>query len=330
MWTFYSALLWTFIIGPDTIPNPRPGLRCQLSQITAFAHTPVATQTIYAATAEAGLLRSDRSGEPGSWLKVAPTITASPALSNLHSVAVSPNDVNRVFVATKGSNGVYRSSNGGLTWQQLDVPGTCTTAGLDSLPTGMDVRLLMTTDTQLFAATDTDGLRPSAKDGIYMSLDGGNCWKRIDDAKTYYVYHILVAVPGQPDQLLTTTQDKTLPSSMDSYALWLVRLASGRDVKPLHISELSPKTIYIEPDKPPRWYAITVDGVAVRGVLDGSGYVETLPTLRYCWTTSWDSFCFVAMVPQSMTSNAPLMLARDRLYKLGTVPWYNTIFPQSP
>ena len=127
-------------------------------------------------------------------------------------VIVDPNNSNRVFVAAEGSyftpnpeRGVYRSDDGGATWENVLFVSDSTGV--------IDIILDPMNPNRLIAATWERVRRPGGShlygpsSGLYKSLDGGDSWTYIDptsvglpNAQTQNVGRIGIALcASQPD-----------------------------------------------------------------------------------------------------------------------------------
>ena len=123
---------------------------------------------------------------------------------------VDPHDPNTIWIGTQFSGHIYRSSDGGYTWNQMDN-------GIDPHP-GHSFRGFTvdprSSDT-VYAAAEVDafifrdaGTRPDARDGtqggrIYKTTDGGQNWMLIweGDALARYIW----IDPTNPDVLYVST-----------------------------------------------------------------------------------------------------------------------------
>ncbi|MHC4498263.1 MAG: WD40/YVTN/BNR-like repeat-containing protein, partial [Planctomycetota bacterium] len=100
--------------GPDNIGG----------RITAIGVHPSSPEVVYAGAADGGILKSTDGGS--SWQHV---FDATGTLS-IGAIAVDPNDANTIWVGTGESNtsgdsypgdGIYRSTNGGSTWDHMGL-----------------------------------------------------------------------------------------------------------------------------------------------------------------------------------------------------------------
>ena len=158
--------------------------------IGAIAVAPSEPQTLYVGSGE-GLQRPDlsvgdgmyRSADGGrSWRHLGLRDG-----QQIPAIIVDPHDANRVFVAVLGhpygpnqERGVYRSTDGGETWQQVLFTDENTgAADLAFDPASPQVVFAV-----LWAARQApweigSSLTLSASNGLYKSTDGGTTWRRV-------------------------------------------------------------------------------------------------------------------------------------------------------
>jgi photosystem II stability/assembly factor-like uncharacterized protein len=105
-------------------------------------------------------------------------------------IVVHPSDPQTVYVAAGGSlftpggeRGIYRTTNGGRSWQRILAPATPFSGGADL---AMDPR----NPKRLFAAMWDHRREPDVRtyggvgSGLWRSDDGGNTWKRLENVLT--------------------------------------------------------------------------------------------------------------------------------------------------
>ncbi|MFD7158870.1 WD40/YVTN/BNR-like repeat-containing protein [Kribbella sp. NPDC059898] len=102
-------------------------------------------------------------------------------------IAVDPKNPRRIFAAASGSpykpvsqRGLYRSEDGGHSWQQVLAPPNDTTGAVDVVidPTNPQRMLAALWDHHRTAAVRTYG---GVGSGLFRSDDGGTTWKRLDN-----------------------------------------------------------------------------------------------------------------------------------------------------
>ncbi|MGE5829824.1 MAG: WD40/YVTN/BNR-like repeat-containing protein [Micromonosporaceae bacterium] len=149
-----------------------------------------ATGVLYAGTGESnpgggsvtfpgnGIYRSTDNG--ATWANLGLSGT-----ERIGRIAIDPTNTNRLFVAAAGSlfvpggsRGLYRTTDGGTTWQ-LVLAGTTATTG------AIDVALDPSNPNRIYAAMWDHQRFPNGRvfggvgSGIYRSTDGGNTWTRL-------------------------------------------------------------------------------------------------------------------------------------------------------
>jgi photosystem II stability/assembly factor-like uncharacterized protein len=317
--------LWRSTDGGDewqdvSVPALRfdhPGSGPVLAAITGFASgRPDAPDRIYATTTDVGLLRSTDAGE--QWTRVA---TDSLPVE-LWSVATLPTDPHLVFVAGERA-GLYRSGDGGDQFQRLDGEATCPGgAGEGSaLPESLTVGTMLATADAVYVGTDSDSASTPAA-GLYASRDGGDCWQKVEDAQGRYGYLALAAIPGVSDQLLMLTFDSAHLQGEPCHHLWQFQAGQGR-IRKLWSTKRAARTLYVSSENPARWYTITDLGAVFCGPVDQAEDWERLPVVTRC---IFPPTCDTDMAADA-DGAAPLVLAADRVYRLGTVPWYRRLWP---
>src|SRR6266540_1715949 len=148
-------------------------------RVTDLAVDPTRTDTVYAGAATGGVWKSVDAGRTfvSAWnAALAPSIGA---------LAIAPTNANRTFAAAAGSlfvpggpRGLYRTTNGGATWQLVLAGSTATTGAID-------VAIDPATPSRVYAAMWDHQRRPEGRiyggtgSGIYRSTDGGTTWTRL-------------------------------------------------------------------------------------------------------------------------------------------------------
>ena len=107
--------------------------------------------------------------------------------SAIGRIAVDPSNSNRVFVAAAGhiarsaaQRGLYRTEDGGKTWEQVIVPTTPMTGGndVDINPANPNIVYASMWDHKRTNGTRTYG---GIGSGLFRSKDGGDTWERLEN-----------------------------------------------------------------------------------------------------------------------------------------------------
>ncbi|HVG20849.1 MAG TPA: hypothetical protein VNI02_17510, partial [Blastocatellia bacterium] len=131
---------------------------------------------VYAATGSGGLWKTTNGGV--TWK---PIFERQNTLS-IGDIALEPNNPDVIWVGTGESNvrnsvsfgdGVYKSNDGGKTWQHLGLKDTSTISRVVIHPTNPDVA---------YVAAVGHAFGPNEERGVFMTTDGGKTWQ-----KTLYI-----------------------------------------------------------------------------------------------------------------------------------------------
>jgi len=128
---------------------------------------------LYTAAASGGVWKTTNDGD--SW----ECVFENEISTSVGDIAVAPSDKNIVWVGTGESNifrsshagcGIYKSTDGGNTWQHLGLENTGTIARIVVHPTDPDV---------VYVAASGNEWTPNSERGVYKTTDGGSSWKMI-------------------------------------------------------------------------------------------------------------------------------------------------------
>src|ERR1041384_2361456 len=151
--------------GPDNIGGRITDVEMHASSL----------QTIYLCAASGGIFKSTNGGT--SWL---PIFDAQPTLS-IGDLAIAPSDANTLYAGTGEANagggsvtydgmGVYKSDNGGSTWNYVGLDSTRNTGRIAIHPFNKDI---------VYTAAMGDLFGNSNERGIYKTSDGGTTWQQV-------------------------------------------------------------------------------------------------------------------------------------------------------
>lgn len=140
----------------------------------AVAHPPGQPETMYVGTASGGVFKSSNQGV--SWV---PVFDHSGGMMSIGAVAVAPSNPSIVWVGTgevdnrqssSWGNGIYKSLDGGATWQSMGLENTRHIAKILIDPTNPDV---------VYVAALGHLWGPNPDRGVYKTTDGGRTWKKV-------------------------------------------------------------------------------------------------------------------------------------------------------
>ncbi|HET9096953.1 MAG TPA: hypothetical protein VFN37_09845, partial [Candidatus Baltobacteraceae bacterium] len=257
-----------------------------VSSIGAIAVAPSDANLVYIGTGEPNL-RNDVAFGEGMWKSADAGKTwqhvgldASGAVSR---IVVDPADPNRVFAAVLGDvykasteRGIYRTLNGGKTWQRVLYT--------DDRTGGSSVAIDPADPKHLIAGMWEGWRTPyhlnsgGPSDGVYESHDGGDHWTRLrgDGLPAGTTGRIAIAfAPSNPARIyaLIESEQGTLWRSDDHGATWkLVNKSHGIDQRPFYFTSLA-----VDPKDENHVYFMSVqmwqstDGGATAKALHGTG-----------------------------------------------------------
>jgi photosystem II stability/assembly factor-like uncharacterized protein len=159
--------------------------------------------TIYAATATGGLWKTENDGT--TW---EPIWDRGPTAS-IGDVTLAPSDQNIVWIGTGEANifrssnagiGVYKSLDGGKTWNYMGLAGTYTIPRIVIHPKNPDI---------VYVAASGHEWTDNEERGVFKTIDGGKIWQKVlyVSAKTGAID--LVIDPADPNTLYAATWQRT-------------------------------------------------------------------------------------------------------------------------
>jgi photosystem II stability/assembly factor-like uncharacterized protein len=172
----------------------------------SLAVSPSRADLVFAASEE-GVLKSTDDGRTWIRLPVQPRVAVRPGArpegrSRLHALrAVQSGKVMLLFVGT--DSGLFRSSNAGVTWEQVKAPGI---AGVPVL--------------SIYAPPEgASHLAVETRNGLFVSEDAGLTWRTsfLPDS-SYYLYD--VALPTEPDAPILAATSRGILQSVDGGGTW--------------------------------------------------------------------------------------------------------------
>lgn len=128
---------------------------------------------LYTGSASGGVWKSTNDGD--SW----DCVFENEITTSIGDLAVAPSDKNNVWIGTGESNifrsshagcGIYKSTDGGNTWQHSGLENTNTIARIVIHPTDPNI---------VYVAASGNEWTPSRDRGVYKTTDGGTTWEII-------------------------------------------------------------------------------------------------------------------------------------------------------
>lgn len=156
-----TSSLWN-LAGPVNIGGRLTDVEMHASSLT----------TMYLCAASGGVFKSTNAGT--TWT---PIFDGVGSLS-IGDLAIAPSDSNTIYVGTGEANagggslcydadGIYKSTDAGVTWQSIGLQLTRNTGRIAIHPTNKDI---------VYAATMGDLFGNNAERGLYKTNDGGTTW----------------------------------------------------------------------------------------------------------------------------------------------------------
>ena len=168
-------------------------------RVTSIDVHPTDRDLIYVGTASGGVWRSDNGGT-----SFRPIFDDQPYLG-IGAVAVAPSQPSVIWVGTGEGNprnsanyggGIFRSADGGATWEARGLAGTRHIHRLIVHPTNPDV---------VYAGAMGNMWAPNEERGVYRTTDGGRNWERVLYVDEGTGIADLVLDPSNPDKLIAAT-----------------------------------------------------------------------------------------------------------------------------
>lgn len=158
--------------------------------------------TLFVASASGGVWRSTTQGH--TWTN----LTDQLPVSTFGDVAVAPSDGSVVYIgsgeqnnrqSTSWGNGVYRSNDGGDSWQHLGLAETRHIGKVEVHPANPDV---------VYVAALGNLWAPSEERGVFRSRDGGRTWDKVLYVDPHTGAVDLVMDPVNPSVLYAATYQR--------------------------------------------------------------------------------------------------------------------------
>lgn len=233
-------------------------------RITDMVDHPTLANTIYVGTASGGVWKSTDAGSTFSlaWSPSDPPSIGALAITSTGVLYAGTGEGNPGGGgSTFPGNGVYRSTDGGVSWSNIGLTGTDRIGRIAIDPTNAN---------RVFVAAAGSLFVPGGNRGLYRTTDGGSTWQLVLAGSTTTTGAIDVAIdPSNPNRVYAAMWDHQrlangrvyggvgsgIYRSTDGGGTW-TRLAGGL---PASSSNLGRMGIAVAPNSPSRLYAIAAD-----------------------------------------------------------------------
>jgi photosystem II stability/assembly factor-like uncharacterized protein len=142
-------------------------------RVTTVTGVPSQPKTFYMGVASGGLWRTTDGG--ATWVPIG---DGKIPVGSMGAIAVADSNPNIIYVGT-GSDGVrsnvstgrgvYKSADGGATWQFVGLYDAGQIGGVRIHPTNPDIA---------WVAANGDAFKPNAERGVFKTTDGGKTWRK--------------------------------------------------------------------------------------------------------------------------------------------------------
>jgi len=168
-------------------------------RVTAVAGTVVAPSTFYLGASGGGVWKTGDYGT--TWNNVSDGFFETPSIGD---IAVAQNDANIVYVGT-GSDGlrsnvivgkgVYKSIDGGDTWEHVGLRDTGHIGAVEIDPTDHNI---------VWIAAIGQAFNSNEERGVYKTADGGQTWERVLFISDTVGFSDVELLPGNPNIVFAT------------------------------------------------------------------------------------------------------------------------------
>jgi photosystem II stability/assembly factor-like uncharacterized protein len=186
----FKELKWQFL-GPANISG-----RCT---DVAVVEPKGKSYTLYVATASGGVWKTDNEG--ASWTPVfdqqASTAIGDIALdpTNSQVLWVGTGEAN-IFRSSQSGCGIFKTADGGKTWQHMGLENTFTIARIVIHPKNPDI---------IYVAASGHEWTTNPDRGVFKTTDGGKTWNKVLYVNEMTGANDLIMDPSDPNTLYATT-----------------------------------------------------------------------------------------------------------------------------
>lgn len=163
-------------------------------RVTAVAGTPISPGTFYLGASGGGVWKTTDYGT--TWDNVSDGFFASPSIGD---IAVGVNDANIAYVGT-GSDGIrsnvipgkgmYKTVNGGKTWQHIGLEKTGHIGAVEIDPTNHNI---------VWVAAIGNAFKANEERGVFKTTDGGKSWEKVLYISAQVGFSDVELLPGNPN-----------------------------------------------------------------------------------------------------------------------------------
>lgn len=171
-------------------------------RISDFAVNPNNFNEYYVATSSGGLWKTTNNGT--TWISLTDTIQAYA----MGCVTLDPNNPHTVWLGTGENNhqralgygtGVYKSTDGGFSWNNMGLKDSRQIGGIIIDPRNSNV---------VFVAAEGSVWGPGGDRGLYKSTDGGKNWNKVLHISEHTGVNNIIFDPRNPDWLYATSEQR--------------------------------------------------------------------------------------------------------------------------
>lgn len=196
----FKDLKWQFL-GPTNVSG-----RCtDVAVVTPKGKN----YTIYVATASGGVWKTENEGT--TWVP----IFDQELSTSIGDIAIAPSNPEIIWVGTGEASifrsshagcGIYKSTDGGKTWQHMGLTDTNTIARIVIHPQNPDI---------VYVAASGHEWTHNSERGVYKTTDGGKTWTKILYINDQTGAIDLVMDPAEPDTLYAATWQRVREKGSD-------------------------------------------------------------------------------------------------------------------